>query len=98
MDAQSSQGLEVTWKRSLAVWWSLMWRLVLASAAAGFVLGALAALLLLLSGRQELAGSVAGTVGYLAAVPASLWAVRRVLRLEFREFAIRLAPRSGGTR
>jgi hypothetical protein len=84
--------LEVTWARAVVVWWSLVWRFLLASAVAGSALGTFGGFVCFLAGREDWVEPVATLIGIAVSAVVSLWAVRKVLRLRFRGFAIRLVP------
>jgi len=85
--------LEVTWRRAVAVWWSLAWRLILFSALTAAIAAVAVGLLLVLIGRRDLADPILKILPYVTSVPVSIAVVRRVLRRNFRDFSIRLVSR-----
>ena len=86
--------LEVTWQRALRVWWSYTWRTLVFSILLGIVLGATAGIALGAMGKAHLARRAGETLGQLGTIPVSLLVMRMVLRKQFKEFSIRLVPRS----
>ena len=90
MDNSDALGLEVTWNRTLKVWWSYLWRCVLWSLLAGVVLGAIIGVCTGLLGKPELASPLGEVAGRLASIPVSIFALRIILRKRFKEFSIKL--------
>jgi hypothetical protein len=87
--AQAGASLEVTWGRALRVWWSLIWRTLLASVLVGALFGAILGMLL------GVAGFALGTIvlvtqaaGALVGIGVGVVMVRHVLRMSWREFRI----------
>jgi uncharacterized YccA/Bax inhibitor family protein len=71
--------MHVSWQKALPVWWSIAWRGVLYGALGGFVLGFIGGFMAALMhspGRARLYG-MAG--GYIAGVPASMFAVKQAI-------------------
>lgn len=69
----------MTYGDVLPIWWSFTWRAIVAGALAGAVSGFIAGLVFGLGGRPELGGIVAGVLGMLVGIPASIWALRAAL-------------------
>ncbi len=93
-DPQPDVGLEVTWGRTMKVWWSLVWRMILFSMAAGFVAG------LIVGGAGAFAGVGAQNLSYLGNIaglvvglPVGVWVVRSILRKSWSDFRIVLLPK-----
>jgi hypothetical protein len=86
-------GVEVTWGRATKVWWAILWRAVLFSAIAGFVVGAAVGGALGAAGvNTQTIGAVGSWLGVLVSIPVGIWSVRWVLRASWSDFRIVLAP------
>lgn len=66
----------------LSIWWSMTWRMVLVSFLVGLVLGAFGGLLAFAAGVPELSSFAGGLLGWLGAVPVSVWALKSALSKE----------------
>jgi tellurite resistance protein TehA-like permease len=86
---------DVTWERALRVWWALVWRTMIFGMVAGAILGAIAGVGTVITGRGN-PHTIGFALGWLASIPVSIYAVRQVLRKRFRTFSIRLVERSEG--
>jgi hypothetical protein len=84
--------LEVTWGRTMKIWWSYIWRRTLFSALLGLGLGFLGGLTVGLLGRPDLGGAVGFVLGNLGAIPVSFIVLRNILRRRFGTFSIALIP------
>lgn len=84
--------LEVTWLRAAMVWWSIFWRSFVIAVAAATVAGFAIGVVLAATGRSDLVETWGRVIGVVVAVPAGIWAVRIVLRKEYRQFRIALVP------
>ncbi|MEQ8206739.1 MAG: hypothetical protein RIA65_11225 [Woeseia sp.] len=78
------KGVEVTWRRVLEVWWSLVWRGV----TVGIVAGIATNLVLGFVGVPDYdytkyLGAIAGFIG-------GIWAVRTAIRTSYSDFRIAL--------
>src|SRR5438128_1565209 len=80
--------LQIDFKRSLSVWWSLVWRATLAGAVAGFLLGAIAGVSAALLRHPELSGVAGSWAGMLVSIPVSMWALFAALRKKHAGFTI----------
>ncbi len=82
----SSPGLEVTWKRTLLIWWSFVWR----SGVWGGIGFSLVGVLFFLVMPQAM------FLGYVVGLIISVWILRMVLKNQFAfsEFDIVLLPRT----
>ncbi len=85
--------LEVTWLRSIKVWWSITWRVVIYSLALGFIvsmpLGLAAAALEL---DVSLARWLTQTAGMLCGFFIAVWVIKIVLGKHYSDFRIILVP------
>ena len=85
-----SLSLEVTWSRTLQVWWSYAWRCVLLSMLLGIVLGAIGGFIVGILGRPQLGGIVGAVLGYLGWIPVSIVMLKVILKKKFKTFSIEL--------
>ena len=93
MDGQSDAVLEVTWERSLKVWWALFWRATVWGALAGAFLGFIGGMIVVVTGKGD--GTTVGTIlGWLGSIPVSMFVVHHILRKSFKEFSIHLIRRN----
>jgi hypothetical protein len=90
MDPIQTQELEVTWARTLRIWWSYVWRCGLYGGLLGLLLGFVGGVVVALMGRPDLSALVGGIWGYLGAIPISIIMLRNILRKRFPEFTVRL--------
>jgi hypothetical protein len=69
----------VDWNMALAVWWSVTWRAGVFGVLGGAILGFIGGFIAGASGHREY-GVIAGMVGgYIATIPASMFAVKQAL-------------------
>jgi hypothetical protein len=71
--------MKLSWKQTMPVWWSLVWRATIYGALLGTVLGFFAGMYAGLSGvpdREVLYGAIAGGLG---TIPASMLALKQAL-------------------
>jgi hypothetical protein len=99
------QGLELTWKRLLSVYWLLTWRWVLGSVVIGVVFGAvIGAVIGLVNGvaisasgarvvPDQVRGAIFFTVGWIAGVGWGFFVLRMALQKTYADFRIVLVPR-----
>lgn len=72
--------MKITWHLSVTMLWSFGWRALLYSVAGGVALGVLVgAASALLGWAQTQATGLALTAGYVACLPALLWAMKHAL-------------------
>src|SRR5689334_16895675 len=90
MESPDGNILEMTWRRTLVVWWALLWRSALFSGVLGAVLGFVGGVVVALRGRPDLSATVGRILGQLASLPVSLIVLRRILRKDFKDFSVRL--------
>lgn len=81
---------EITWERTLLIWWNFFWRFIIFSLFAGVILGYLGGTIVAFFGRVDLSAAVGGTLGWLASIPISIWAIRKTLTKTYRGFSVRL--------
>lgn len=79
--------LKPDWDISLKVWWSLFWRQILycgvGAGIIGGVLGVVLGEILKCDGVK-----LSGMFGFLSAVPISIWIVKTVLNIKYKDFKI----------
>lgn len=84
--------LEVTWKRAVKVWWSYLWRNVLAVAGAMIVssiVGAILGFVLTLAGLpRDIIQNVATPIGLLIGILFSIIPIKLILGKDFGEFRL----------
>ncbi|MBI3570676.1 MAG: hypothetical protein HY082_06180 [Gammaproteobacteria bacterium] len=81
---------EITWERTLLIWWSFFWRFIVLSLFAGVVLGYLGGVVVTLFGRADLSATVGAALGWLASIPISIWTIRKILTKTYPRFSVRL--------
>jgi hypothetical protein len=87
--------LEVTWGRTIKVWWSMVWRAALFAGIGGGLLGFVLGFIMGMAGAsQELIGTVCFWVGVLFGIPIGIWVVRAVLKKSWSDFRIALVPKT----
>lgn len=80
---------EVTLGRVLKIWWFLIWRTVLFSALAGFVLGFLLGIILLFVGLPEQTKQIiAEAAGLLISIPIGIWVLSQIFTKSFSDFRV----------
>ena len=83
--------LEITWGRSLKVWWSMVWRLVIFGAVAGLIVGIIVGIVGAIIGiDQGVAQLISGLGGALISLPIGVWVVKIILGKNFSDFRIAL--------
>lgn len=93
-DMRSDSGVEVTWGRTLKVWWSLVWRMLVFSMVAGFVAGAIIGGIGAGMGANAQSLSSLGSIaGMVVSLPVGMWVVRSILRKSWSDFRIVLLPK-----
>ena len=83
--------LEVTWDRTLKVWWSLAWRAVLFGFLGGFVIGFVVGFLGgLVGAEKQVVMLLYKMAALIAFIPIGIWVVKVVLIKRFPGFRIAL--------
>jgi hypothetical protein len=84
--------LEVTPKRTLSVWWLVIWRACVGAGVLGAIGGLIAGIVAVAAGHREWGAIGGGVVGYLLSIPWSFVVVGMALRKRYRDFRIALVP------
>lgn len=82
--------LDVTLERTLIVWWSFMWRVVVWSMVLGVALGFAGGVVVGMVGKPELGAAVGALLGWLGSIPVTIVVLRVVLRKHYGDFTIQL--------
>jgi len=83
---------EITFQRSLSIWWSFVWRSVLVSIVLGAFLGFIGAVVAVLLGRPQLGSRLGGLLGWLGSIPGSIWALKEALAQKHAGHRVALLP------
>ncbi len=86
----SARTLEPTFRHALRVWWAFTWRSFLAFWVIVIPFGLLVALLRALGLGAGTASKLASTLAWPIIIAAQVEALRRVLKLDFKTFQVRL--------
>src|SRR5215469_337191 len=81
------QELDLTWHRTMRMWWFFVWR--------GFVGGVI---ICAIAGFPQFSPLVAKVVGYPAGVVWSLFVLRMMVRKKYSDFSLALVPVAPSTR
>lgn len=85
--------LEITISRVIRIWWSLVWRMGLYSAVAGFLVGLPLGMVLAAWGMGPERISIYGQfAGILVSIPVGIWVVHIILNKQFAGFRLALLP------
>lgn len=71
--------MNITWGKTISVWWSAAWRGVLYGFIGGFVLGFIGGFAAALTHTPDKAAIYGMIGGYIAAIPASILALKQAL-------------------
>lgn len=74
---------KVTYAEILPIWWSFIWRSVLAGMLAGAIAGAIIGFVAGMLGYSEAAGPWGSIAGLLAGILVSIWALRATINKYF---------------
>lgn len=88
--------MNVDWGTALKVWWSATWRGFLYGLAGGLVLGFVAGMVAGMRGEPDMAADYGSIAGYIAAIPASMLALKQALAKHLTSLAA-LAAQQGVT-
>lgn len=75
---------EITLGRTIPIWWAMFWRALVVSMLAGFVLGFIGGIVVVLIGQPELGGPVGAVLGWLVSIPVSIWAMKAALNKKYK--------------
>lgn len=70
--------MKITWKQTLPVWWSVAWRGFLYGLVGGFILGFIGGVIAAMN-DPSMATTYGRIGGYVAAIPASMLAIKQAL-------------------
>ncbi len=92
----SSPGLEVTWKRTLLIWWSFVWRSGVWGGVGAFLVALPISFVMLVNYGSGPWANRAMFLGCVVGLIISVWILRMVLKNQFAfsEFDIVLLPRT----
>jgi hypothetical protein len=85
---------ELTWNRSMRVWWLLAWRYMAGALVIAFIVGLVAGVVIGLFGIPVNSGIVGGILGFFCSLVWSAFVVRMALKKHYRDFRFVLAPNS----
>ena len=83
--------VELTWGRTIKVWWSLMWRGWLFAFIAAFIVGIIVAIVRAIIGFDQGTGVLVSTLGgFLIGLLIGMWVVKIILNKKYSDFRIAL--------
>ena len=82
--------VEVTWKKTVIVWWSYVWRCTVFGAILGFVLGFIGGLVASMLGQGEASAMVGFVLGYLGGIPVSIYVMKKILEKQYAGWSVAL--------
>jgi len=82
--------VEVTWKKTLRVWWSYVWRCMIFSMILGAILGFIGGVVVAMMGKPEMGGIVGGVLGYIGTIPVSIYVLKKILDKKYKSFSVAL--------
>ena len=82
------QEVEVTWGRSIKVWWSLAWRWLIF-----LVVVVLVSVAALMFPSGQIVGQISIIFPYVVVIPMSIWIVKLVLGTAYSDFRLVLLAR-----
>ena len=85
------ESTEITLEKALSIWWSFIWRTVLASMRVGLVLGFIGGFIVGAAGSPQLGGAVGAILGWLGSIPVSIWALKAALSKKHGGYSITLS-------
>jgi hypothetical protein len=84
--------LEVTWKRAVKVWWSYLWRNIIALIGAviiGGVIGGIFGFILgMLGASEEIVQLVVTPIGFIIGIGISIVPIKMILGKDFGDFRL----------
>jgi hypothetical protein len=92
-EEQNMQELDLTWGRSMRVWWLMVWRGAVGGIVFGVIVGAITGFVIaILQGSIQTITAVSATLGYIVGLVWSMFVVRMALAKRYKEFRIALVP------
>ena len=79
---------QITWAKTLSIWWSMYWRAFPVSLLLGHILGIVGGLMVAESGRPDLVRPVGTWLAWLVTMPVSLWALRVTLSIKRKDYCV----------
>jgi len=79
MSTLAGKQLLINWKKTIEVWWSFFWRTFIYVLLLGAFLGTFAGVFALVSGAPDKGGLYGAVVGWIASIPASMFALKQAL-------------------
>ena len=86
------QELELTWNRTMRMWWLVFWRSLVGAGILGFVGGFVAGVVLAVGGYPQYIPLVSIILGYFGALIWSTFVLRMMLRKKYGDFRLVLIP------
>ncbi len=84
--------IEVTWNKTIRIWWAWVWRSILLSVAGGLIIGVLLGIISAVIGVKMPLTSV--ILGFFVGLYAAFYMLKRVLNKDFGDFKIALISKS----
>jgi outer membrane lipoprotein SlyB len=78
-DIQLTTKVEISWKRTLSVWWSFVWRSAIYGFVGGALLGAVSGAIAGATGHLDMARLLGMLGGYIAGMGLSIIAMKQTL-------------------
>lgn len=92
-EEQNMQELDLTWGRSMRVWWLMVWRGAVGGLVFGVIVGAITGFVIaMLQGSIQTITVVSATLGYTVGLVWSMFVVRMALAKRYKEFRFALVP------
>ncbi len=83
--------VQVTWMRTLKVWWSLLWRGFLSWLLSSAIIGSILVIFMELANAEpEIIKTVCVIVGYVVLIPVGIVVINLVLKTRYSDFKIAL--------
>lgn len=82
------ENTQFNWSQSIPIWWSFFWRATLLGALVGALLGTISGIILVAIGKPEHAELAGGLLGYVAAIPVSIYCFKLVLNKSFKGYSL----------
>lgn len=86
------QELELTWNRTMRMWWLLFWRALVGAVILGFVLGFVVGVILAIVGYPQYIILISSIVSYFGGLIWSAFVLRMMLRKKYSDFRLALIP------